>query len=105
MPTSRPPRPHVQCFRLSRGELATLRARAHAAGLTLSELFRRGALGQTIRARPGQLERDAIYQLSKIGTNLNQLARVANTTGQLVALALIEPVVETVQAKIAELGG
>ncbi len=104
MPTTHAPRSYFRSVRLTRGELSSLRARAHAAGLTVSEFLRRVAFGQAIRARRNHLDRDAIYHLSKIGTDLNQLTRVANTTGQLVALELIEPVLEAVRRAIDELG-
>jgi len=41
------------------------------------------ALGSIPRARPRRIEQEAVYQLGKIGNNLNQLAKVANSTGQI----------------------
>ncbi len=41
------------------------------------------ALGSIPRARPRRIEEKAVYQLGKIGNNLNQLAKVANATGQI----------------------
>jgi len=53
--------------------------------------------------RSGQVRRDAVYQLSKIGNNLNQLARGANTTGQVRLAERVEALLEEVRAKVAEL--
>lgn len=41
------------------------------------------ALGSIPRARPRRIEQEAVYQLGKIGNNLNQLAKVAKATGQI----------------------
>jgi len=105
MPASRPTRSCFRSLRLTPGELALVRARAHSAGLPVSTFLRRAALGQAVRARRGQVERDAIYQLSKIGNNLNQLARAANTARQVVALELLEEALQELRAALAELTG
>jgi hypothetical protein len=105
MPPSRTTRTHIQSVRLTRGELAVLHGKAHAAGLPLSTFLRHAALAKRIRARRGQLERDAIYQLVKVGTNINQLARAANTAGQVVALELLEAALEDLRAALDDLTG
>jgi hypothetical protein len=96
---------YFQSLRLTAGERAVVRARAHAAGLTVSEFLRRAALGKRVRARPGQVRRDAVYQLSKVGNNLNQLARAANTAGQVRAEELLEEALGELRAVLAELTG
>jgi len=63
-------------FRLSPEERETLRRNASAAGLPLSTYVRRVALGRKVRARRRFVDQDAIYQLSRIGTNLEQFRRV-----------------------------
>jgi hypothetical protein len=93
-------RTYFRSFRLTRGELASLRAKAHAAGLPVSTYLRKVALGKKVPRRRGQLNRDAVYQLSKIGNNLNQLARAANTAGQVVALERLEPAIEELREAI-----
>lgn len=103
MSRSRTTRTHIQSVRLTPGELAVLRGRAHAAGLPLSTFLRDAALGKDIRARRGQLRRDAIYQVAKVGTNVNQLARAANTAGQVVALELLEEALEDLRRALAHL--
>lgn len=96
-------RVHFQSLRLTAGERAIVRARAHAAGLTVSAFLRRAALGQQVRARPGQVRRDAVYHLSKIGTNLNQLAHAANVARQVRAEELLEETLAELRATLAEL--
>ena len=45
--------------------------------------MRKVALGSIPRARPRRIEQKVVYHLGRIGTNLNQLARIANTTGRI----------------------
>ena len=70
--------------RLSKHEREAIRSRADLCRKPLSTFVREVALGSIPRARPGRLEEKAIYHLGRIGNNLNQLARAANTTGRLV---------------------
>lgn len=84
MPSS--PRPSIRrtvfkTFRLSPEERETLRRNASATGLPLSTYVRRVALGQKVRARRRFVDLDAIYQLSQIGRNLQQLRRVIDAGG------------------------
>ncbi len=98
-------RVYFQSLRLTAGERAVVRAKAHAAGLSVSELLRRSVLGQRVRVRPGQVRRDAVYQLSKIGNNLNQLAHVANAAGQVRAEERLEAALEELRSVLTELSG
>jgi hypothetical protein len=52
------------------------------------------ALGSIPRARPRRIEQEAVYQLSKIGNNLNQLARLANASGEIRQAQRLEQVLE-----------
>ena len=61
----------------------TRRGRVFLCGQCLSTYMRRVALGSIPRARPRRIEQKTVHQLSKIGNNLNQLTRVANSTGRL----------------------
>ncbi len=45
--------------------------------------MRETALGSVPRARPQLVEKELIYHLSRIGSNVNQIARFVNTTGRL----------------------
>lgn len=105
MPPSRTIRSHIQSVRLTRGELAVLHGKARTAGLPLSTFLRHAALGKTVRARRGQVDRDAIYQLVKVGNNINQLARAANAAGQVVALELLEQAIEDLRSALDHLTG
>lgn len=105
MPPAKTKRTHFRSLRLTPGELAVLRGKAHAAGLPVSTYLRQVGLKKKIRARRGQVERDAIYQLSKIGNNLNQLARAANTAGQVVAFDLLEAALAELREAIEDLAG
>lgn len=79
-------------------------------GLSLSALMRR-ALGQVRPWSPGRvdLERERIRELARIGNNLNQLARWANThKGGLDAvrvLSRLSEVAVAVEALRSESGG
>lgn len=103
MPTSRPTRTHFRSVRLTPGELAVIRGKARAAGMPVSTYLREVALGKKVRVRPGQVRRDAVYQLIKVGTNINQLARAANTAGQVVALELLEAALQELRRVLDKL--
>ena len=65
--------------RLSPAELEEWRAKAESAGLTLSELLRQ-AMGRTRTwTAAAAAERERTRQAARIGSNLNQTARWANT--------------------------
>ncbi len=51
--------------------------------IPLSTSMRIVALGSIPRACPRRIQEKAVYQLANIGNNLNQLAKVANATGQI----------------------
>lgn len=80
----RPPfKTEVVSVRMSPEELRDVAKRAQDTGKCLSTYMRIVALGSIPRARPRRIEQEAVYQLGKIGNNLNQLTRVANSTGRL----------------------
>lgn len=60
-------------------EFSMLEDRAESAGLDLVEFVRRLALNQQFIAVPS-INRQALAQLSRIGSHLNQIAKVANST-------------------------
>lgn len=66
-------------LRLSADESAIVRQKAQDAGLNISEYVRRAALGGTVHA---QLSPTDLDNLRKIGINLNQVTRWANTHQQ-----------------------
>lgn len=63
-------------FRLTPEDDQAIRDRAAQAGLSVSEFMRRAALGVSIQV---QLSPADLDNLRKIGGNLNQVARYANT--------------------------
>ena len=73
-------RPVIVAVRLTPDESADWRAKAAAAGVPLSALIRRAmARTRTWTARAAEVERERTRQVSRIGNNLNQIARWANT--------------------------
>ncbi len=75
--SNRPRRQHVMKIRLSTDEREGLSRKAHAAGVTIAELLRdHGDKVAVVNRLDWRLR---TYQLGKIGVNLNQLARWANT--------------------------
>ncbi len=79
---------------LTEAEREQIRANAKLAGLTVSEYLRQAALGAEIHARPQGITLDALYELRRIGNNLNQLTRASNDPTRLLikerALAVLE---------------
>ena len=67
-------------IRASDAERAEWHAKARAAGLSLSDLVRR-SVGRvrTWTVAHTELERERTRELARIGSNLNQIARWANT--------------------------
>ena len=72
----RPRRPHVVKIRLHANEYDRLKAKAAEASMTVAELLR--DRGDQIRIVNRTDWRLRTFQLSRIGSNVNQLARWAN---------------------------
>ena len=73
-------RPVLVAVRVTPSESADWRAKAAAAGVPLSALIRRAmARTRTWTAPAAEVERERTRQVSRIGNNLNQIARWANT--------------------------
>ena len=89
--------------RLSPEEHQALKERATDCGRQISTYMRETALGATPRARPHRIEREAIHQLARVGNNLNQLARAANTTGRVELSQRLDEVLQEVLGAIADL--
>ena len=80
MPRTTRNRTLIAQARVSEAELAEWRAKAAAAGVPLSELLRRAmARTRTWTAAAAKVERERTRELARIGSNLNQIARWANT--------------------------
>ena len=96
-------------LRVSPADRAAWRAKAAAAGVPLSDLVRRSmARTRTWTAPAADIERERNVQVARIGNNLNQLARWANThTSAVEAVAVIANLVafERSLRAVARLGG
>ena len=67
-------------IRASEAERAEWHAKARSAGLTLSDLVRRSVgRARTWTVAHADVERERTRELARIGANLNQIARWANT--------------------------
>ena len=107
---SRPFASHRGCPRpgVTPAELAAWNAKASAAGVTLSELLRQAmSRTQTWTAPAMEVERERTRQVARIGSNLNQIARWANT--HLDELAPVEVIahlvaIERALARLSERG-
>ena len=64
-------------MRVSADERAHIQSTAKAAGVTVSDFIRHRVLNYRLRSRG--YEREVTLHLARIGANLNQLARWANT--------------------------
>ena len=64
-------------IRVTQAEKESISAKAASQGQTVTDFIRQRALDYRLRQTP--LEKERIRQLARIGTNLNQLARWANT--------------------------
>jgi hypothetical protein len=84
----------IVSVRMSPDELRAVVKRADDCGKCLSTYMRIVALGSIPRARPRRIEEKAVYELGKIGNNLNQLAKVANSTGQVRQVQRLEQALE-----------
>lgn len=73
--------------RLTEEELATIQTKADTLNLTPASYLRHVGLNKKVSTP--KIEREAGIQLAKqlqgIGTNINQLAKIANTTGKIEA--------------------
>ena len=66
--------------RASEAERAEWHAKARSAGLTLSDLVRRSVgRARTWTVAHAEVERERTQQVARVGNNLNQIARWANT--------------------------
>ena len=69
----------VVSVRLTTFERAGVEAKAARSGLSLSDYCRRALLGHLVTAstEPQQVNTVALFELNRVGVNLNQIARVA----------------------------
>jgi len=70
----------VIAFRVSQSEHAIISNNAEIIGLSTAEYIRRKCTGKSLpKKRVDPLDRKLFVELSRMGNNLNQLARVSNS--------------------------
>ena len=69
----------ILCW-LNDKEYDHLKKQAGTSGLTVSALIRKLIMGQEIRQRPPGEMPELLRQMSAIGNNINQIAKVANSS-------------------------
>ncbi|WP_423243629.1 plasmid mobilization protein [Anaerotruncus rubiinfantis] len=74
--------------RLTESEYRHLKEQADLCSMKMEPLIRRLIMGMELQPRPPDEYAALLRELSAIGNNLNQLARVANTTGNISIKAL-----------------
>jgi hypothetical protein len=72
-------RVHPIHIRLTEDEYQALSQKASKAGVSLSSWVRRAALEQEIPSKREEIDVNLYKELTRIGVNINQLARAANT--------------------------
>jgi Mobilization protein NikA len=87
-------------IRLTSDERTLLDEKAAAAGVTLSQLIRSAVLGYRLPSPP--IVREAMSELPRVGVgvNLNQLTRLAHTTGDMPALAELRAIRGVLEAAV-----
>lgn len=68
-------------LRLNGSEYAHLKALAEGCGMKLEPTLRELILGAELRSRPPDEVATLLRQLSAMGNNINQIAKVANASG------------------------
>ena len=90
-------RPNRAYVRLSDDEYASIQDKAQSLGLGLSEYIRRTSLAGeiTITEQTSNPNDEIVFQLCKIGNNLNQTVKSGHKTGY-VSPAVIEETIATI---------
>ncbi len=74
-------RPHRVEVLASPDERAEIARKAKIAGLPTATYMRSCALGAAMPARSTRIEAEAVAALNRLGSNLNQIAKAANSKG------------------------
>jgi len=73
---------HISVW-LNDRELSRLKELSEKSGLKTDPLLRSLIMGQQLHSRPTEEYRQLLRELSAIGNNINQIARIANTVGHI----------------------
>ena len=71
--------PPVRC---TEGEYASIQASASQASMTMTEFIRQMTVNGEVVIEENTYDFQTVDQLRRIGVNLNQIAKVANSTGE-----------------------
>lgn len=82
-PTVSDPRLPLGSLRANSAERKAIEARRARTGLSMSAYLRAMAINGSIVQRAPLADNELVRALAAIGNNMNQIARVANATGQL----------------------
>lgn len=74
---------HRREILLADGEKIAIADRARACGLSEAAYIRMTALGVEIPVRKTAIEAETVAALNRIGANINQIAKVGNSSGSL----------------------
>lgn len=75
-------RKHIVSFHLNARELQHLNRQTDASGLSREEYLRTLVMGAELRAKPCTHHAEILHKAAGLCNNANQLAHVANATGQ-----------------------
>ena len=67
-------------MRLNEQEYAHLKRQSETAGLKMEPLIRQLILGRDVKPRPPENLAELLRQISAVGNNINQIAKVANSS-------------------------
>lgn len=70
-------------FKLSKEEFLDLEKKAIASGLSKGEVCRLALKTQILKSNPPKEFYDSINKINKLGININQMAKIANTNGEI----------------------
>ena len=70
-------------FKLSKKEMLDLEKKSIASGLSKGEVCRLALKTQVLKSNPPKEFYDSLNKVNKLGVNINQLAKIANTNGEI----------------------
>ncbi len=103
-PSATTPKRKPQKIRYHDAEWARVVAHARECGKPPATYVRDVSLGAVPKARRNRTENQLILELGRIGNNLNQLARLAHSRGELPAQEQLEAALGEVLAAVRRIG-